>query len=266
MRHILLVSLCVISIYSIVGIDNKLYDHAELPAGTVIKGINNYDETGRTPLINAVGIGYLAAVLQLIKGGADVNIPVQFTTDTPLYIAAELSFEHVVVALLNNNAHVDTISSLGVTPLYMAAQTGSLPIVKSLIKSGASTASTLSEGVTPLMIAALKGNLDIIKFLVEYNKTLLHDVTISGDTVLMHAVISGHYASVKYIVESNVNIDALNNRNFTAVAMAAKSNQLKILQYLIESGADINKRDFIGRTALEMAKVITVYQLLLATC
>lgn len=237
------------------GSIEDLYKQAEISDGTVIEGINDYDELGKTPLLNAVSVGYLAAVLQLLKGGAQVDKPIQFTTDTPVFVASQMNFEHIVVALINHKANLDILSSNNITALHISSQMGHVAIVKSLLNANASTTSTTSDGMTPLMIAALKGNLEVIKLLIEHNPKSLHASNNFGDTILIYGVMSGDLKTVQFILSCQVDIDKSNNRGLTALMLAASRNLFKIMNQLIEAGANINQKDNIKWTALQHAKV-----------
>ena len=65
--------------------------------------------------------------------------------------------------------------------------------------------------------------------------------------------MSGEEA-VKVLVEAGANVNAVNEGDFTALHGAAFRGLNEIIQYLVEHGADINARDFRGRTPYRLAE------------
>ena len=65
---------------------------------------------------------------------------------------------------------------------------------------------------------------------------------------------SGDLDSVKRIVESNtVSINASDVNKTTALHIASKSGNSKVVEFLIENGADMRLKDYKGRNVLEVA-------------
>ena len=58
---------------------------------------------------------------------------------------------------------------------------------------------------------------------------------------------------VKYLVEKGANVDAKNERGYTALIFSAQHGRLDCLQHLVEEGAHINRKDKEGYTALMLA-------------
>jgi hypothetical protein len=56
------------------------------------------------------------------------------------------------------------------------------------------------------------------------------------------------------LVEAGADLNAVNEGSFTAIHGAAFRGLNEVVQYLAASGADINARDFQGRTAYRIAK------------
>ena len=59
---------------------------------------------------------------------------------------------------------------------------------------------------------------------------------------------------MKLLVETGANVNAVNEADFTALHGAAFRGLNEVVQYLLEHGADIDARDFRGRTAYRLAE------------
>ena len=55
-------------------------------------------------------------------------------------------------------------------------------------------------------------------------------------------------------VEAGADVNAVNEADFTALHGAAFRGLNEVIEYLVTNGADINARDFRGRTAYRMAE------------
>jgi ankyrin repeat protein len=60
--------------------------------------------------------------------------------------------------------------------------------------------------------------------------------------------------AVKVLREAGGTINAVNEADFTALHGAAFRGLNEVVQYLVEQGADINARDFKGRTPYRLAE------------
>ena len=64
----------------------------------------------------------------------------------------------------------------------------------------------------------------------------------------------GAEAAVRMLLEAGAEIDAVNEADFTALHGAAFRRLNEVVQYLVAQGADIDARDFRGRTTCRMAE------------
>ena len=79
---------------------------------------------------------YTTTIMELIKGGADVNVA---SSDgaTPLTIAAEVGQEAGVLALIYAGAYINAVNRYGQTPLSFAVHEKRERIVELLKHAGA---------------------------------------------------------------------------------------------------------------------------------
>ena len=110
-------------------------------------------------------------------------------------------------------------------------------VMQALLDAGADLHLTTSDGTTPLMAAAGLG------------PAHLHPG--ASRAASEPAARSARWSSLH---RAGADIDAVNEANFTALHGAAFRGMNEVIEYLVENGADIDARDFRGRTAYRMAE------------
>ncbi len=99
--------------------------------------LNELDENGETPLIDAVRSHKDLLVTKLLTAGADVNVHSTGTGETALTAACAMGHVGHVKQLLAAHADVNTTETQsGMTPLMLATRAGNLEIVKLLLDAG----------------------------------------------------------------------------------------------------------------------------------
>ena len=189
----------------------------------------------------------------------------------------------IVKILLNN----------GVKSLHCAAFIGDIELAKSFLDEGFDINEKIVMGsaheyseYTPLDCAKMGGNEDMIEFLMSNTEPVLESENIyqaveNGDilkveeiiqnnpeiinikndeysnyTPLMVAAECGNKKIVELLLEYGADINAVDNNGYTPLRLAAASGYKKICQLLIEKGADINSVDEYGCTPLHLAAEI----------
>ena len=109
-------------------------------------------------------------------------------------------------------------------------------IIRVLLAAGADQHLTTDDGTTPFMVAAGLGR--------------------STYTPREPRGVRSRSAeeAVKVLLEAGAAINAVNEADFTALHGAALRGLNEVIAYLVERGADIDARDFRGRTAYRMAE------------
>ncbi len=124
---------------------------------------------GRSPIVQAVEQGDTSKVVELIKGGVDIESREPKLGATLLMVAADAGHLGLFRTLLNMSADVNATSHNGYTALSAAANSGRKEIVELLLKNNAKVNAQESIfGSTPLIRAAGKGYTDIVKILIEH--------------------------------------------------------------------------------------------------
>ena len=205
-------------------------------------------------LVKSAVTGDLNRVRTLIDDeGLDVN-----TTNrlgyTALMGAATAGHIKIVRFLKRRRANLDFQGPKGVTALMLAIDQGYERVFRFLIRSGASPHLSDEDGVTPLFLLSHKGYLRDVKFLVRHHNVDL-DVQTKEDrfTALMAAVDNEDIRLVRFLVDSGANRDLKDKWGVTALMRAVAKGNKRLVSILVDAGADIMKRDENKFSALEYA-------------
>jgi hypothetical protein len=162
--------------------------------------MNTERQLFKSPLHFAAGVGNLAEVQNLVRGGADVNKTTKEDGFTPVCVAVQLGHLAVVQYLVQQGADVNKIDNNGCTPLFYAAQYGHLAIAQYLVQQGAEKDKAKDDGITPLFVAAHKGDLAVVQYLVQQGADINQAMN-GGFTPLCVAAHKGHTAVANYLRE-----------------------------------------------------------------
>ena len=196
----------------------------------------------QTALYAASNFGHLDVVKYLISKGADVNMKNDDRIGgTALNIASYKGYLEIVKYLVEKGADVNMKNGrFGNTALIGVSN---LEVVKYLISKGADVNAKNNDGSTALMIASREGHLEVVKVLVEsskgglfsfFKKGNINDKDNDGWTALIWASSKGHLEVVKYLVSKGADINATDNKGFTALNKA-KTNEVS--EFLKSKGA-----------------------------
>ena len=249
--------------------------------------MNQYEGKNCIPeLWAAAKVGDVLKVRQLVIGsGVDVDDVPTIESSTALLVAASNRHENVVVQLLECGASVDKGDSRGHTALMVAAMAGNVVLVTALLANGAVVdnvsdygysallhassnhhtadviASLLANGAdvnqhsdggwTALMLAANLGVARVVRLLLAHGADVEH-ATWLDKTALTEAAWRGHTEVVATLLVHGAAVDQC---DWTALMAASKNDHGAVVDLLLASGADVNKTESNGRTALMEAVV-----------
>lgn len=135
--------------------------------------------------------------------------------------------------------------------LFAAIHRGSQSDVERLLKAGASANATDADGTPALMAAVLFGDANLVKFLLEHGADANRS-GVGGTTALMWAVPS--LEKVRLLLAHGANVNAGSETGRTALLVASSfPRTVEVLQALLEKGADLRAQDRAGATALALA-------------
>ena len=128
----------------------------------------------------------------------------------------------------HGQAHVFSVMPSGTTT--------NVDVLQALLDGGADQHLTTDDGTTPFMAAAGLG-----------------PATYTPREPRGVRAVSSEQA-VRLLHEAGADINAVNEANFTALHGAAFRGMNEVIEYLVANGADLDARDFRGRTAYRMAE------------
>lgn len=183
----------------------------------------------------------------LLSKGIDVNSK-DSEGNTALHIAAEKCSTQLEEILVSNNADLTSVNNFGHTPLFLAEETfrkGRKKFVKILLRKGRRLSGKNYKHYKSyyrLCEKIIRGSVYSYKKFLR-NQDLDVDFTqINGvESPLMFAVLKGRFDIVKNLVDAGANVNfRKNGKGESALHLAAKYNQIEIMSFLLESGADPN--------------------------
>ena len=207
------------------------------------RGSSAFDPVRALPLVKA-----------LLAGGADPNARIATSAMFMSYIGypRKGAFEPFAVG---------TGDLLGATPLWIAAYSANARVKD--IRFGRPEGTGAVEG------AASRASSEILRLLLGAGADP-HMTTYDGTTPLMVAAGLGRSTytpreprgarspgaerAVAILIEAGADVNAVNEAGFTALHGAAFRGLNEVIEYLVAQGADIDARDFRGRTAYRMAE------------
>ncbi|MFT7538647.1 MAG: ankyrin repeat protein [Lysobacterales bacterium] len=212
--------------------------------------------------LGAAIIGRQYAILDyLVEQGADVNY---LNNNTPILIQAIMS--NRIESAKKLIAYGADVTARGYTRqeqgmnirwdwsvLMCATRNGDLTLIKEVLKNGANITDTGwslndKEIENSADIAAYSGHLHVLKFLLKTKALTLNNNTI------FKTVRGGHIETVKYLLKDLKDINRQGPfRGRSLLIEAAWWGYPKMVQLLIDEGADVNAMDAYGYTAVSEA-------------
>lgn len=179
--------------------------------------------------------------------------------DQQLIASAENGKTDDVLALLQDGADINATDDQGRTAVMAATYNNQVDTVKTLIQKGADINIRDNNLDNVLLHAGASGKLEILKLAIEAGA----DTKLTnrfGGTALIPASERGHVEVVRELLtHSDIDVNHINNLHWTALLEAVilgdgGEKHQKIVQLLVEHGADVNIGDNDGITPLQHAK------------
>lgn len=261
--------------------------------------INAKDEDGKTPLFWAVWNERPELINLLIRKGANVNERAN-DGQTPIFeiYGNEDRFDETLDSLIKNGGNINIQDKKGKTPLHHAISQFDLISVRAFVERGANLFVKNNDGRVPASFAIITAYtleesngkaadltlaLAIRDYLIEVHRkrgdlpkksgepvaetqkeikdfcdtfgTDIKSKDEDGNTLLHKAAINQSVRVIEYLVQKGANINAKNNIQWTPLHCAVAWNKnTDVLQYLVSKGADPLSVSSTGLTPLQGAK------------
>ena len=247
--------------------------------------VNAPQADGTTALHWAVHYNDAEMAKLLLKAGASPSATNRFDA-SPLSEAALSGNAELLKLLLDAGADAKALATLdGETVLMSAARSGNVESVRMLLDRGADVnAREKYRGQTALMWAAAERHAPVVKLLLERGAdwkirsfdretrpprlsaaSSISPIPRGGFTALMFAAGVGYrdkntrgteaeaLEALKVLVEAGLDLRLTNTRGETALHGAASRGADTIVQYLVDHGAELNRKTKQGFTPLDIA-------------
>ena len=246
---------------------------------------NTKDDTGATALMHAAAYASAADMRLLIEAGADVNVANSYGSTALMWAAGDPAKVRV---LMDRGAAPNARAIDRTTALVVAARLGNAESMRLLIDRGADPKLTASDTANLLRVAYTSESPDVRRVLSE-SGVALKDAREIGeppltqnlfDTAVLRQLLdaganpkqqvplvtlrlpslglaasSGEVESVRLLLSRGADARAGGSHGWTPLMMAAASARPNpaVVELLLEHGADLHARDYVGRTALDWA-------------
>jgi len=212
---------------------------------------SNTGVTGISVLHDATEFGDLMTVRVLLKHKVDVDAETSAGI-TALHIAAKHGFADIVAELLLHGARMDTLASDAkgccVRPLHCAVENNHPAVVAALLDAGDDIGVGRSysgrERVTCLHIAALRQNVEMMQKLLSVPNIDINACD-SDNATALHIAARGGFVDVAQLllrhgVDVNIGMTSGQSSNQTALHCAVRYRQVELARMMLAAGADVN--------------------------
>ena len=222
--------------------------------------INRKDMNGWTPLFLASASGYLELVNMLLNR-PDIQPNISDNSGkTPLYMALEEGLNDVALRLLEvPGIDVNKLSYHKYSPLHMAIIHGNMEVIRKLLENPTIDAKVRSfDGKTPSDVAQRIGFMEAYREIDTFltKKEINNPIDENGRTRLHVTAQKGLLGALKENITMGADVNKSDFNGITALMLAASAGHEKIVEFLLTvPGIDVNKAANDGTTALHMAVV-----------
>jgi ankyrin repeat protein len=212
--------------------------------------LNAKDPDGTTALQLAILNIHYDLASMLLKKGADPNAP-DNSGMTALYAAVDMRSPAGMMTRPNPRLTAEIDAAEMVKILLANGANPNARLAKPIIGRHNNLVgdTSLGEGTTPLMRAAKGNDLALIRALLDGGA----DATLTLKDRTTTAMIAGSLDAIKLLVEHGVDVNAFNTSGQTVLHTAAQRGQNAVIQYVVDKGARLDRKDKQGRTPLDLA-------------
>lgn len=209
--------------------------------------LDDMDAKGNTPLHIAAEQGSVEMATLLLDYGANPNI----RNECGEYGDGNWSVK------LGNAGELRPVSHADKSPLHIACESDDVEMVELLLERGADPDLEDRASMTALHYAVEEGNEELLALLLkaDANPALGNNAIGMDNTPFHHAISRGRYGMAKMLLDTGKFDVNKPGAGWLPLHLAARRGSVKIVEMLLEAGADPTAVDENGRTARTLAEV-----------
>lgn len=188
----------------------------------------------------------------LLSSGAQVNNNASNNPFSPLILACKYGNADIINSLLDKGADVNALTDDAISAFQLCAGNAPAGIIKSMIAAGALIDTANDQGQTPLMWAAAHGQVENMRLLLEHGADI-NQQTLQGFTTLLFAIKSGTLAAPLVAIEAGAHLNHKSNNGTSAAQLAMYQHNFDFAYWLIDKGTDLEAYDRNGHQLLHVA-------------
>ena len=200
--------------------------------------VNGKNNLGETPLMLAVKENKVSIVSYLLQIGASVNSANKWGETALYYCPAD--DQTIFNILVQNGADVNHETLNKTTLLINAAQKKNFDLLKYLLENDAPILAVNDEGKSAFqyIVGNYRGNNDLINLFLDKGADINTKDMPSGKSLMYYAIESENLDYIKELMTKGATVNVLD-----AKGERPKQDDVAIIKFIIENGADINALD-----------------------
>ena len=156
--------------------------------------------------------------------------------------------------MVEKGADIHQTDSFGSTPIFNAVQEKRQDVVEYLLAQGADINHKNERGLSLLYLATISGKTDLFKFLLSKGANKNTTYENAGKKLIHYAGERGHIKILQYLISLGEDINTPDKNGVTALHYAVDKTDLKAVVILVKLGADVNAKTKSGKTPLDYTK------------
>ncbi|HEY4254802.1 MAG TPA: ankyrin repeat domain-containing protein, partial [Chlamydiales bacterium] len=209
------------------------------------------DEKGNTPLLLAAACGQKEIYKILLKAGANEKVENKEGRNS-LFLSVIANETKMVEWLAKKEWLLNSTDKSKNNALHIAASwdrlDNCLDICQILIKAGIDQRALNLSLQSALHVAVAAGKAEVVKWFAK-RKLLLESKGNFGNTPLIDAAGTGNLKNLEALLQEGANLDARDNKGWTALHVAVCYNKTEIIRFLLAQNKDLLKaQDNMGNT------------------
>ncbi|XP_037747859.1 serine/threonine-protein phosphatase 6 regulatory ankyrin repeat subunit A isoform X4 [Chelonia mydas] len=214
------------------------------------------DQDGHSPLFLAVEAGKLGVCKELLSTHAEAQLSAREKRygDTVLHASCRKRDVEVAKILVEYGAGVDCQNDEGQTPLHVAAWEGDEALLKFFhhCKANPNVADKMDR--SPLHIAAERGHTNVVELLTEkFHSNVLARTKAQETPLHIAACIHEGEKVAEMLLKSGADVNVEQENGETAMHVAARHGNLRMIKALIEEGGELTSQSKAGECPLHIA-------------